>query len=239
MQEDPTFRVHTDEDTGQTLISGMGELHLEIITDRLVREFNVGANGRSAAGGLPRDDHPRSRGRGSLRRQSGGRGQFGHAKIRLRPTDRRPTSRSTTRSPAAVIPREFIKPTEQGICAKLMEPPARWPASRSTVSRSISTTAASTRSTPRKSRSRSPAPWLWQDASKSKANLVLLEPVMAVEVVTPEEYMGDVMGDLNSRRGRVQSMEARGNAQVITAKVPPVRDVRLRHRPALPDPGPC
>ena len=215
-QEDPTFRVHTDPDTGQTLISGMGDLHLEIITDRLLREFKVGA-----AVGRPQVAYRESltveaKGEGRFVRQSGGRGQFGHCKIRLRPTSE-VDFRFNDMIKGGAIPREFIKPVEQGI-REAMEtgPLAGYPITgieidlydggfhevdSSEVAFKIAGSMA------------------FQDAAKN-ANPVLLEPVMSVEVVTPEAYMGDVIGDINSRRGRVQSMEARGNAQVISCFVP-------------------
>ena len=214
-QEDPTFRVHTDVDTGQTLISGMGELHLEILTDRLLREFKVGATvGRPQVAykeSLTRE----AAGEGRFVRQSGGRGQFGHCKIRVRPTDVEFKFENKIRGGA--VPREFIKPIEQGI-REAMESGglAGYPVrgveielydgsfhevDSSEVAFKIAGSMA------------------FQDASK-KAGPVLLEPTMAVEVVTPEKYMGDVIGDITSRRGRVQSMEARGNAQVINCTVP-------------------
>ena len=215
-QEDPTFRVHTDPDTGQTLISGMGELHLEIITDRLVREFNVGANIGTPQVAYKESLTLEAPGEGRFVRQSGGRGQFGHCKIRVRPaTDGDFTFNDEIKG--GVIPREFIKPVEQGI-REAMEtgPLAGYPITGVEVdlydgsfhevdSSELAFKIAGSMA--------------FQDACK-KANPVLLEPVMAVEVVTPEEYMGDVIGDVTSRRGRVQHMEARGNAQVISCRVP-------------------
>ncbi len=214
-QEDPTFHVHTDTETGQTLISGMGELHLEIITDRLIREFNVGATVGRPQVAYRESLTIEAEGEGRFVRQSGGRGQFGHAKIRVRPTDGEFTFEN--KIVGGVIPREFIRPVEQGI-REAMEtgPLAGYPMSgleielydgshhdvdSSEVAFKIAGSMA------------------LQDACK-KAQPVLLEPVMAVEVVTPEDYMGDVIGDITSRRGRVQQMEARGNAQVITCRVP-------------------
>ena len=215
-QEDPTFKVHTDPDTGQTLISGMGELHLEIITDRLVREFNVGANIGTPQVAYKESLTLEAPGEGRFVRQSGGRGQFGHCKIRLRPgTDGDFTFNDEIKG--GVIPREFIKPVEQGI-REAMEtgPLAGYPITGVEVdlydgsfhevdSSELAFKIAGSMA--------------FQDACK-KANPVLLEPVMSVEVVTPEEYMGDVIGDVTSRRGRVQHMEARGNAQVVSCKVP-------------------
>ena len=215
-QEDPTFRVHTDHETGQTLISGMGELHLEIITDRLLREFKV-----DAAVGRPQVAYreaisTEAQGEGRFVRQSGGRGQFGHAKIRMRPTDEGDFV-FNDQIKGGVIPREFIKPVEQGI-REAMEtgPLAGYPMLAIEVdlydgsfhevdSSEIAFKVAGSMA--------------FQDAC-SRAQPVLLEPVMEVEVVTPEDYMGDVIGDITSRRGRVLQMEARGNAQVIACRVP-------------------
>jgi len=216
MQEDPTFRVHTDPDTGQTLISGMGELHLEIIVDRLTREFNVQANVGKPQVAYKETITSEAEGEGRFIRQTGGRGQYGHAKIRVRPTSEADFVFNNA-IVGGVIPREFIKPIEQGI-REAMEtgPLAGYPIAgveielydgsyhdvdSSEVAFKIAGSMA------------------FQDATK-KAKPVLLEPVMAVEVVTPEEYMGDVIGDLTSRRGRVQHMEPRGSVQVISCKVP-------------------
>jgi len=216
MQEDPTFRVHTDKDTGQTLISGMGELHLEIIVDRLTREFKVQANVGKPQVAYKETITVESEGEGRFIRQSGGRGQYGHAKIRMRPTSEAEFV-FNNEIVGGVIPREFIKPIEQGIL-EAMETGilAGCPMSGVEVdlydgsfhevdSSEVAFKIAGSMA--------------YQDASK-KAKPVLLEPVMAVEVVTPEDYMGDVIGDLTSRRGRVQHMEPRGHVQVITCRVP-------------------
>jgi elongation factor G len=216
MQEDPTFRVHTDPDTGQTLISGMGELHLEIITDRLVREFSVGANIGRPQVAYKETVLTESEGEGRFVRQSGGRGQFGHCKIRMRPSTGEGLTFNNEITGGA-IPREFIKPVEQGITEAMETGPlAGFPITALEVdlydgtfhdvdSSEIAFKIAGSMAL--------------QDALK-RGNPALLEPVMAVEVVTPEDYMGDVIGDITSRRGRVQQMEARGNAQVITCRVP-------------------
>ncbi|MCB9378385.1 MAG: elongation factor G [Holophagales bacterium] len=216
MQEDPTFKVHTEPDTGQTLISGMGELHLEIIVDRLTREFNVQANVGKPQVAYKETITVEADGDGRFVRQTGGRGQYGHAKIRLRPTTEADFV-FNNKIVGGVIPREFIKPIEQGIREALESGPlAGYPISGVEVelydgsfhdvdSSEIAFKIAGSMA--------------FQDASK-KAKPVLLEPVMAVEVVTPEEYMGEVIGDLTSRRGRVQHMEPRGHVQVITCKVP-------------------
>jgi elongation factor G len=216
MQEDPTFRVHTEPDTGQTLISGMGELHLEIITDRLVREFKVGANVGKPQVAYKETITVEAEGEGRYVRQTGGRGQYGHAKIRMRPTTEGDFI-FNNKVVGGSIPREFIKPIEQGIKEALDNGPlAGYPVTGVEVdlyegsyhdvdSSEIAFKIAGSMA--------------FQDASK-RARPVLMEPVMSVEVVTPEEYMGDIIGDINSRRGRIQSMEARGNAQVINCRVP-------------------
>ncbi|HEX6903453.1 MAG TPA: elongation factor G [Thermoanaerobaculia bacterium] len=216
MQEDPTFRVHTDKDTGQTLIAGMGELHLEIITDRLVREFNVGANVGKPQVAYKETITVEAEGEGRYVRQTGGRGQFGHAKIRMRPTSEADYI-FNNKIVGGVIPKEFIKPIDQGIKEALETGPlAGFPCTGVEVdlydgsyhdvdSSEIAFKIAGSMA--------------FQDACK-RARPVLMEPIMAVEVVTPEEYMGEIIGDVTSRRGRIQSMEARGNAQVIAARVP-------------------
>ena len=216
MQEDPTFKVHTDPDTGQTLISGMGELHLEIIVDRLTREFHVQANVGKPQVAYKESITQEAPGEGRFVRQTGGRGQYGHAKIRMRPTAEADFVFNNA-IVGGVIPREFIKPIEQGIREAMENGPlAGYPLSGIEVelydgsfhevdSSEIAFKIAGSMA--------------FQDAAK-KAKPVLLEPVMAVEVVTPEEYMGEIIGDLTSRRGRVQHMEPRGHVQVISCKVP-------------------
>ncbi len=215
-QEDPTFRVHTDQDTGQTLISGMGELHLEIITDRLVREFSVGANIGRPQVAYKETITDEAEGEGRFVRQTGGRGQYGHCEILVRPHATEHLV-FNNRIVGGVIPREFIKPIHQGI-AEAMEtgPLAGYPISGIEVdlidgsSHDVDSSEVAFKIA---------GSMAFQDACR-KARPVLLEPVMSVEVVTPEDYMGEVIGDLTSRRGRVQSMEARSGAQVISCKVP-------------------
>ena len=218
MQEDPTFRVRTDPDTAQTLIGGMGELHLEIITDRLLREFDVHANVGKPQVAYRETITSESQGEGRFVRQTGGRGQYGHCKIRVRPG--KPGATDLTFNDeivGGVIPREFIRPIERGI-KEAMEtgPLAGYPLTAIEVdlydgsfhdvdSSEIAFKIAGSMAL--------------QDATR-RAEPVLLEPVMAVETITPDEYMGEVIGDINSRRGKVQSMEPRAGAQVISAKVP-------------------
>ncbi len=214
-QEDPTFHVHTEPETGQTLISGMGELHLEIITDRLVREFNVGANIGRPQVAYRESLTKEAEGEGRFVRQSGGRGQFGHVKIRVRPTGGEFVFEN--KIVGGAIPREFIRPVEQGIREAMESGPlAGYPMTGLEVELYDGTHHEVDSSEVAFKIAGSMA---IQDASK-RANPVLLEPVMAVEVVTPDDYMGDVIGDITSRRGRVLQMDARGNAQVITCRVP-------------------
>jgi elongation factor G len=216
MQEDPTFRVHTDPETGQTLISGMGELHLEIITDRLLREFKVGANVGRPMVAYREAISGEAEAEGRFVRQSGGRGQYGHCKIRMRSTEEAEFV-FNDKIVGGKIPKEFIKPIEQGI-REAMEtgPLAGYPVTGIEVdlydgsyhevdSSEIAFKIAGS---------------MAFQAGAKKAHPVLMEPVMEVEVVTPEEYMGDVIGDINSRRGRVQHMEAHANNQIIKCMVP-------------------
>ena len=216
MQEDPTFRVHTDKETGQTIIAGMGELHLEIITDRLVREFNVGANVGKPQVAYRETITQEADGEGRYIRQTGGRGQYGHAKIHMRPTTEADFV-FNNKIVGGMIPKEFIKPIEQGIKEALETGPlAGFPCTGVEVdlyegsyhdvdSSEIAFKIAGSMA--------------FQDACK-RARPVLMEPVMSVEVVTPEDYMGEIIGDITSRRGRIQSMEGRGNSQVIACRVP-------------------
>ena len=218
MKEDPTFQVRTDHETGQTLISGMGELHLEIITDRLVREFQVAANVGRPQVAYRESVTKEAKGEGRFVRQTGGRGQFGHCKVVVRPGDPEgPELVFVNKIVGGAIPREFIRPVERGI-REAMEtgPLAGYPLTAVEVelydgsfhevdSSEVAFKIAGSMA--------------FQDATRHAAP-VLLEPVMDVETTTPDEYMGDVIGDLNSRRGKVQHMEARGGVQVIAAKVP-------------------
>jgi elongation factor G len=217
MQEDPTFKVHTDRETGQTIIRGMGELHLEIITDRLVREFNVGANIGKPQVAYREAITREAQGEGRFIRQTGGHGQYGHCKIRLKPAEPGHEFVFDNQIRAGSIPKEFIKPIEQGI-KEAMETGvlAGYPTTGVLVelydgsyhdvdSSEVAFKIAGSMA--------------YQDAAK-KARPIIKEPIMEVEVVVPEEYMGDVMGDLSSRRGHITHMDSRGGLQVITARVP-------------------
>jgi elongation factor G len=216
-QEDPTFRVHTDAETGQTIISGMGELHLEIIVDRLVREFKV-----EATVGRPQVSYretitQEAKGEGRFVRQTGGRGQYGHAKIRIWPLDDGSEYDFNNEVVGGSIPREFIKPIDHGI-REAMQRGVR--AGFPLIGVGVALYDGSFHEVDSSEIAFKVAGSLaFQDAA-SRAKPVLLEPLMSVEVVTPEEYMGDVIGDLNSRRGKITHLEARAGSQLISSFVP-------------------
>ena len=216
-QEDPSFNVSTDQETGQTIIAGMGELHLEIIVDRMKREFGVEANvGKPQVAYRETITKPAA-GKEVYKKQTGGRGQFGHVEIEIEPA---PTEGFVfeNKITGGAIPKEYIKPVEQGI-RDAME--RGFLAGYEMVDIKVRLVFGSYHEVDSDERSFHIAGSLaFQDAVK-KAGPVLLEPIMRVEVVTPNDYTGAVNGDLNSRRGRIESMEPRvGGAQVITAFVP-------------------
>jgi elongation factor G len=217
MQEDPTFKVSTDRETNQTIIAGMGELHLEIIVDRLVREFSVGANVGKPQVAYREGIRKETKGEGRFIRQSGGRGQYGHAKIVLRPHPERKDFEFVNAISGGTIPREFIKPIEQGIReAATTGVLAGYP----TVGLLVELYDGSFHEVDSSELAfKIAGSMAYQDAAR-KADPFILEPMMAVEVVTPEEFMGDVIGDLNARRGKINHMEPRLNFQVISATVP-------------------
>ncbi|MEX0992509.1 MAG: elongation factor G [Solirubrobacterales bacterium] len=216
-EEDPTFQVRSDEETGQTLISGMGELHLEVIVDRMLREFKVGANvGRPQVAYRETVTKPVEKVEGRFVRQTGGRGQYGHAVINLEPAPGEGFD-FVNKIKGGRIPTEFIPAVEQGI-EEAMESGVK--AGYPIVDVRVTLTDGSSHDVDSSEMAFKVAGSMaFQEAAK-RAKPVLLEPVMSVEVVTPEEYMGDAIGDLNRRRGRVEGMEPRGNAQVVTAYVP-------------------
>jgi elongation factor G len=217
-EEDPTFRVRTDDETGQTLISGMGELHLEIIVDRLMREFSVDANV-----GRPQVAYRETAGKavekieGKFVRQTGGRGQFGHAVINLEPTKPGEGYEFLDKIVGGKIPREYIGPVDLGI-QEAMESGVL--AGYPVVDVRITLVDGSYHEVDSSEMAFKVAGSMAFKNAMQRAKPKLLEPVMSVEVVTPEDYLGDVMGDLNSRRGHVLGLEPRGNAQVIQARVP-------------------
>ncbi len=216
--EDPSFRVRTDEDTGQTLISGMGELHLEIIVDRLMREFNVDANvGRPQVAYRETITRPVQKIEGRFVRQTGGRGQYGHVYLDVEPAEPGEGYEFLNRIVGGNIPREFIPRVDLGV-QEAMESGTL--AGYPVVDVRVSLVDGSYHDVDSSEMAFKVAGSMAFKAALQRAKPVLLEPVMAVEVVTPEEYLGDVMGDLNARRGHVEGLEPRGNAQVIKARVP-------------------
>jgi elongation factor G len=217
-EEDPTFRVRTNEETGQTIIAGMGELHLEIIVDRLMREFKVDANVgrpqvayretvRNAVHGI----------HGRFVRQTGGRGQYGHAVINLEPNEQGAGYEFENKIVGGAIPREYIGSVDAGI-QEAMESGVL--SGFPVVDVKVQLVDGSYHDVDSSEMAFKVAGSMAFKEAAKRAKPVLLEPVMAVEVVTPEEYMGDVIGNINSRRGQIEGMEPRGNAQVIRARVP-------------------
>jgi len=217
-EEDPTFRVRTDEETGQTLIAGMGELHLEIIVDRLLREFSVDANV-----GRPQVAYRETAGKhvekieGRFVRQTGGRGQFGHAIIDLEPAEPGAGYEFIDKIVGGRVPREYIPAVDLGI-QEAMESGVL--AGYPVVDIRVTLVDGSYHDVDSSEMAFKVAGSMAFKAAMQRAKPKLLEPVMAVEVVTPDDYLGDVIGDLNSRRGHVLGLEPRGNAQVVTARVP-------------------
>ncbi|TMK27796.1 MAG: elongation factor G [Actinobacteria bacterium] len=217
-EEDPTFRVRTDDETGQTLIAGMGELHLEIIIDRLKREFNVDANvGRPQVAYRETIGKPAEKVEGRFVRQTGGRGQYGHAVINALPMDPGDGYEFVDKVVGGKIPKEYIPAVDLGI-QEAMESGilAGYPV----VDVKIELIDGSYHDVDSSEMAFKVAGSMAFKEAMKRGKPKLLEPVMAVEVITPEDYLGDVMGNLNSRRGRVENLEPVGNAQVIRASVP-------------------
>jgi elongation factor G len=215
--EDPTFRVKSDEDTGQTLISGMGELHLEIIVDRLKREFKVDANIGKPQVSYKETIRKKVQQEGKFIKQSGGHGQFGHVWIEVEPNEKGKGYVFENKIVGGVIPREYIAPVSQGIQEAMKTGVlAGYPVEDVKVKLFDG----SFHDVDSSEMAFKIAGSIAFKAAARKANPVLLEPIMDVEVVTPEEYMGDVMGYLSSKRGRIEGMTQRSDAQVIKALVP-------------------
>jgi elongation factor G len=216
MQEDPTFKVHTDPETNQTIIRGMGELHLEIIVDRMVREFGVAANVGKPQVAYREAITRKSEAEGKFVRQSGGKGQYGHVKMRFEPIPEGGFE-FVNEVVGGSVPREFIKPTEQGIKEALERGIlAGYPI---TGVRAILYDGSYHDVDSSEMAFKIAGSMAFQEGAK-RAHPILLEPIMDVEVVTPEDYAGDVMGDLSRRRGKIQAMEERAGAKVIKAHVP-------------------
>ncbi|HLK70307.1 MAG TPA: elongation factor G [Bryobacteraceae bacterium] len=216
-QEDPTFRVNTDPETGQTILSGMGELHLEIIVDRMMREFGVGANVGKPQVAYRETIRKAAEGEGRHIKQSGGRGQYGVAKIKVEPLPTGGGFEFVNDIYGGTIPKEYVKPIEMGIREALEGGIlAGFPMSDIKVTLFDG----SYHDVDSSEMAFKIAGSLAIKEAAKKAKAVLLEPIMAVEVVVPEQYMGDVIGDLNSRRGRIEGMQLRGTTQIIKSMVP-------------------
>ena len=216
-EEDPTFRVRTDEETGQTIIGGMGELHLEIIVDRLLREFKVEANV-----GAPQVAYRETITKPvdveyKYSKQSGGRGQYGHVKLRVTPQEPGAGYVFENKTVGGSVPKEYVGPTDMGIQGAMQ---AGVVAGYPVVDVAVELYDGSYHEVDSSEMAFKMAGSMAMKDALKKGNSVLLEPFFKVEVVTPEEYMGDVMGGLNSKRGLIQGMEARSGAQVINAFVP-------------------
>jgi elongation factor G len=216
-QEDPTFKVATDPDTGQTIISGMGELHLEILVDRMFREFGVSANVGKPQVAYRETIRKRAEAEGKFIRQTGGRGQYGHVKIILEPNEPGKGFEFINKIVGGAIPKEYIGPVEKGIVEALETGVL---AGYEVQDVKVTLYDGSYHEVDSSEIAFKIAGSMAVKEAASKASPVLLEPIMKVEVVVPEEFMGSVMGDLNSRRGRIETSEPRAGSQVITAVVP-------------------
>ncbi|QRN85344.1 elongation factor G [Clostridia bacterium] len=216
-EEDPTFRIHTDEDTGQTIISGMGELHLDIIVDRMMREFKV-----DATVGKPQVAYKETLGKAirseaKFAKQSGGRGQYGHVIIELEPLTRGTGYEFISEVVGGSIPKEFIKPVDQGIQEAMQSGVlAGFP----TVDIKVRLVDGSYHDVDSSEMAFKVAGSMALKEGLRKSGAKILEPYMSIEVVMPEEYMGDVIGDINSRRGKIEGMEDRAGAKVVRGDVP-------------------
>jgi elongation factor G len=216
-QEDPTFTVRTDHDSGQTIIAGMGELHLEIIVDRMMREYKVEANVGKPQVNYRETIRGKAEAEGKYIRQTGGSGNYGHAKIRIEPNESGKGYEFSNDIKGGTIPKEYIKPIDQGIQEAMQGGVL---AGYEMVDVKVSLYDGSYHDVDSNEMAFKIAGSIAFKAAARKAKPVLLEPVMAVEVIVPEDYMGTIIGDLNSRRGRIEGMEMVGNTQAIRATVP-------------------
>ncbi len=216
-EEDPTFRVHTDDETGQTIIEGMGELHLEIIIDRLLREFRVDANQGKPQVAYKEAIKRAAHGVGRFIRQTGGKGQFGHAEVDVKPGERGSGFIFVDKITQGRVPREYIPAIEKGIREALQSGVA---AGYPVVDITVTLVDGSYHPVDSSEMAFQVAGSMAVKDGMQKAQPYLLEPIMKVDVVMPEEYLGDVMGDLASRRGHILGMEGRGTSQNVKANVP-------------------
>jgi len=216
-EEDPTFRMHTDQETGQTIISGMGELHLEIIVDRMLREFKVECNVGKPQVAYRETIRKSVKAEGKFVRQSGGRGQYGHCWLELTPLEPGQGFIFENKTVGGSIPREFINPIEAGV-KEAMDTGVS--AGYPMVDIKVTVFDGSYHDVDSSEMAFKIAASMGFKEGARKATPVLLEPYEKVEITVPEEYMGDVIGDINSRRGRIEGMESRSGAQTIRAFVP-------------------
>ncbi|SMF68770.1 translation elongation factor 2 (EF-2/EF-G) [Paenibacillus uliginis N3/975] len=216
-EEDPTLRAHTDEETGQTILAGMGELHLDVIIDRMRREFKVETNVGKPQVAYRETFRASARVEGKFVRQSGGRGQYGHVWVEFEPLEAGSGNQFESKVVGGSVPREYIGPAQQGIEEQMKNGViAGFPL----VDVKATIVDGSYHDVDSNEMAFKIAGSMALKAAKEKCKPVLLEPIMKVEVTVPEEYMGDVMGMLNSRRGRIEGMDSRGGTQIIRAKVP-------------------
>jgi elongation factor G len=216
-EEDPTFRVHTDEESGQTRIAGMGELHLDVLVDRMVREFKVAANVGRPRVSYRETIRGHAEGVGRHVKQTGGKGQYGHAVIKVEPNEPGKGYEFVDKIVGGTIPREYIKPIDQGIRETLETGPfAGYPM----IDVKVTLFDGSFHEVDSSEMAFKIAGSLAIKDGVARANPVILEPLMRVEVTMPEQFLGDVIGDLNARRGHVEAMESRGSTQVVRARVP-------------------
>ncbi len=216
-EEDPTFRTYTDQETGQTIIAGMGELHLDIIVDRMLREFKVEANVGKPQVAYRETIRKAVRSEGRFVRQSGGRGQYGHVVLEVEPLEPGTGYEFVDKIVGGVVPKEYIQPVDNGI-QEAMESGVL--GGYPVVDVRATLVDGSYHEVDSSEMAFKIAGSMAMKEALKKADPVLLEPIMKVEVTVPEEYMGDVIGDINSRRGRIEGMKPQGNAQVIRAFVP-------------------
>jgi elongation factor G len=216
-QEDPSFRVHTDEESGQTIIAGMGELHLEIIVDRLKREFKVECNVGAPQVAYRETIRSSVEAEGKFVRQSGGRGQYGHVWLRLEPLEPGAGYEFVNEITGGVVPREYIPSVDKGIQEQMENGVV---AGYPMVDVKVTLYDGSYHDVDSSEMAFKIAGSMGFREGAQKASPVLLEPIMKVEVVTPEDYMGDVMGDLNRRRGILQGMDDAAAGKIIRAEVP-------------------
>jgi len=216
-EEDPTFKAHTDPETGQTIISGMGELHLEIIVDRMMREFKVEANVGQPQVAYKETIRKAVKSEGKFIRQSGGRGQYGHCVLEIEPQEPGSGYTFVNKIVGGAVPKEYIAPIDEGIQDAMKNGVL---GGYQVLDVKVTLVDGSYHEVDSSEMAFKIAGSMGFKEGCRKADPVLLEPIMRVDVVVPETYMGDVMGDLNSRRGRIEGMESRAGAQVITANVP-------------------